>query len=555
MPLKKSIIPFTFWLFCVVSSASVCLAQPSATYADTLRGGLRPERLCFDVTHYDLDIELFPAKKSIAGTVTMDYLGKLASDTIQIDLARTMTLTKVTQAGKALGFRRVEDAVFIGLDQATRFGESSSIVMTYAGEPAAAKNPPWDGGFTWRTDSLDRVWAGVSCEGIGASIWWPNKDHLSDEPDSVSISLTVPDPLRAIANGQFRGSETLANGRTKYAYATSYPINNYNVTFYLGNYLSFQDTLVEANKSTPLLLQYAVLDYNLDKAKKHFQQVKPMLRCFSNVLGPYPFWNDGYGLIEAPYLGMEHQSAIAYGNDYMRGYRGGMIPPDMNWDYLIIHESGHEYFGNALSVTDHSEMWIHESFTTYLEALYVECRFGRADYDRYLQGQRGFISNKRPILGPPHINFDDFGSSDHYFKGSWVLHTWRTILGDDEFFQFLRGFYETYAIGTVTTTDFLAFVSAHVEGPEKDFDAMVFWQQYLFQPSIPTLHIEASGESETTAYFANVLPGFRMPLVVGGQQIMVTDKIKKYAVSNLDWSNAFYGPNYLIEVDMKNANP
>lgn len=532
----------------LVLFVNICDAQHTFTSADTLRGGLRPERLCFDVKHYDLEVEFFPSQKAIEGKVTMTYTGQLASDTLQVDLARTMKLTTVSQEGKPLGYRRVEDAVFIGLEKPTRFGESGKITMTYEGKPQAAQNPPWDGGFTWSTDSLDRVWAGVSCEGIGASIWWPNKDHLSDEPDSVHVSLIVPDPLRAIANGQFRGSERLSNNRSKYSYATSYPINNYNVTFYLGHYLSFQDTLLDAGKAEPLFLKYAVLDYNLERAKRHFQQVKPMLRCFSDVLGPYPFWRDGYGLVEAPYLGMEHQSAIAYGNNYMRGYRGGMIPPDMNWDYLIIHESGHEYFGNAVSVTDHSEMWIHESFTTYLEALYVDCRFGRADYDRYLLGQRGFIQNKHPILGIPHVNFDKFGSSDHYFKGSWVLHTWRNILGDEEFFRFFRGFYDAYAIGNVTTIDFLKYVTSHALSLDEGFDPMVFWTQYLQQASIPTLHIEVKSRTETTAYFSNVLPGFSMPLKVAGQRIIVSDEVNVFSLSEENWKS-FYAPNYLIELD------
>ncbi len=525
-----------------------CQGQDLPTHADTLRGMLSHERLCYDVTHYNLDVELFPNEQAIQGTVTMRYVGELASDTIQVDLARTMILASVTQDGKALGFRREEDAVFIGLDQPTRFGESGELIMSYAGKPEAAKNPPWDGGFTWTTDSLDRTWAGVSCEGIGASIWWPNKDHLSDEPDSVSTSFTVPDPLRIISNGQYRGAERLPNGRMKYSYATTYPINNYNVTFYLGHYLSFLDTLVDARESSPLVLRYSVIDYNLDRAKKHFRQVKPMLRCFGDVLGPYPFWRDGYRLIEAPYLGMEHQSAIAYGNNYMRGYRGGMIPPDMNWDYLIIHESGHEYFGNALSVTDHGEMWIHESFTTYLEALYVECTFNHADYTRYLEGQRSFIRNQRPIVGPPHVNFDDFGSSDHYFKGSWVLHTWRSVVGDEEFFRFFKGFYDEYAVGAVTTTDFLRYVESTTPKNPIGLHPLAFWQQYLNQASIPVLHVEQKSAGETIAYFSDVLPGFQLPLRVNGKEIVVSDRVKTFQLDAEAWKQ-YKASNYLIDVE------
>ena len=532
----------------LILSVVACQGQVHPNNADTLRGMLRPERQCFDVKHYALEIELFPSSQSVEGKVTMRYIGQLASDTLQIDLAQSMKLSSVTQEGKVLGFRRVDDAVFVGLAQPTRFGESGELVMTYSGQPEAAKNPPWDGGFTWAKDSLGRTWAGVSCEGIGASIWWPNKDHLSDEPDSVSTSFTVPDPLRIISNGQFRGSKRLSNGRTRYSYATTYPINNYNVTFYLGHYLNFQDTLFDATKGEPLELGYSVIDYNLERAKKHFQQVKPMLRCFSDVLGPYPFWKDGYRLIEAPYLGMEHQSAIAYGNDYMRGYRGGMIPSYMNWDYLIIHESGHEYFGNAVSVTDHSEMWIHESFTTYLEALYVECRFDHADYLGYLKGQRGFVRNERPIVGPPHINYDDFGSSDHYFKGSWILHTWRTIVGDEDFFRFFKGFYENYAIGTVTTADFLRYINTNTGEDSIDLNPSVFWQQYLYQAAIPVLHIEQKSANQTIAYFTNVLPGFQMPLIVDGKAITVCDHVQLFDINAQSWKT-FEEYNYLLDVE------
>ncbi len=532
----------------VLLSAMACQGQDLYTNSDTLRGMLSPVRQCFDVTHYDVEVELFPKTQSIEGKVTMSYVGQLASDTIQIDLAKTMKMSSVTQEGKVLGFRRVENAVFIGLLRPTRFGENGKVVMSYSGKPEAAKNPPWDGGFTWTTDSLGRTWAGVSCEGIGASIWWPNKDHLSDEPDSVSTSFTVPDPLRIISNGQYRGSKRMPNGRTQYSYATTYPINNYNVTFYVGHYLSFQDTLEDSSMNTPLELRYSVIDYNLERAKKHFQQVKPMLRCFSDLLGHYPFWRDGYRLIEAPYLGMEHQSAIAYGNDYMRGYRGGMIPADMNWDYLIIHESGHEYFGNAVSVTDHCEMWIHESFTTYLEALYVECRFDHSDYLRYLKGQRGFVRNERPIVGPPHVNFDDFGSSDHYFKGSWVLHTWRSIVGDEEFFKFFRGFYEAYAIGSVTTIDFLKYVSENTESDPDGLDPMAFWQQYLYQAAIPVLHVEEKSADETIAYFSNVIPGFRIPIMVSNDEIVVSDQVKAFKVNTAAWKS-FQADNYLIQLE------
>ena len=516
------------------------------TLADTLRGSLSLERLCYDVRHYDLALDLYPADSSIAGTVRMAYTRQFAHPELQIDLAARLEITAVTSNGRPLPYRRVGDAVFVTDRRPAIEGTVDTIVVAYRGRPQVARQPPWDGGMIWRRDSLGRVFAAVSCEGIGASTWWPNKDHLSDEPDSVRFSLSVPNPLRVISNGQFRGARPEGE-RTRYHYATTYPINNYNVTFYAAHYLSFADTLVSPTRETPLALEYQVLDYNLERARRHFRQVKPMLRCYERFLGPYPFWRDGFRLVEAPYLGMEHQSAIAYGNRYMRGYLGRMIPEDMDWDYLIIHESGHEYFGNAVSVDDHAEMWLHESFTTYLEALYVECRYGRDDYVRYLGSQRDFILNERPIVGPLGVNFGDFGGSDHYFKGSWVLHTFRTLVGDEAFLALLRDFYETHAVGQVTTADWLDCVAAHV-GP----GYAAFWRQYLYEARIPTLHVLPASGGGSLAFFSGVVPGFSMELRVGGEIVSVTARPERQGVSLGAWAG-FRQNDYLLDYDIRAA--
>ena len=523
-----------------VSLLSSHAQAPTAfTLADTLRGAIRAERAAYDVVHYDLDLRLHPATKGLSGSVQIAYRGVFAHPVVQLDLHRGLTLKRIVQAGSELNYERLEDAVFVTLARPTRAGRLDTLVVEYGGTPTEAVNAPWDGGITWSADSLGRDWVAVSCEGIGASIWWPNKDHLSDEPDSVRFAMSVPNPLRVVSNGRLREAAT-AGDRTRYTYATTLPINNYNVTFYAGHYLSFADTLVSPAKATPLDLTYHVLDYNLARARRHFRQVKPMLRCYEELLGPYPFWADGYALVEAPYLGMEHQSAIAYGNGYMRGYRGGMIPADMDWDYLIVHESGHEYFGNAVSVRDHAEMWLHESFTTYLEALYVECRYGHDDYTRYLLGQRGYIANTAPMVGPIDVNYDAFPNSDHYFKGSWVLHTFRTLVGDEAFLDFLRDFYTEHAIGEVTTTDWTGAVLERF-GVEYE----VFWRQYLYQASLPKLRITpVPGGSQV--WFEQVVPGFAMRLRVGGQDIEVTDVPQPTSVTLADWET-FAVADYLLE--------
>ena len=528
----------------MVTIADTLVGQSNYTLADTLRGALRPERSAYDVVHYDLDLDLYPTDSSISGTVAMAYRGVFEQEVIQIDLAARLELTSVRQGGRELAVKRVHDAAFVRLARPTSAGVLDTIVMRYEGKPQVARQPPWDGGLIWRRDSLNRPFLSVSCEGIGASTWWPNKDHLSDEPDSVAFSLGVPNPLRVVSNGRFRG-QTFEGDRTRFRYAVTYPINNYNLTFYAGHFVSFADTLQSPQRATPLTLDYDVLDYNLARARAHFAQVKPMLRCYEDYLGPYPFWRDGYRLVEAPFLGMEHQSGIAYGNGYQRGYLGRMIPEHMDWDYLIVHESGHEYFGNAVSVTDHAEMWLHESFTTYLEALYVECRFGHEEYVGYLAGQRGFVSNEKPIVGPLNVNFGDFGGSDHYFKGSWVLHTFRTLVGEEAFKTMLRDFFDSHAIGSVTTTDWLECVRQHCgDGYE------TFWRQYLYQSETPLLHVLPATENRTMVYFEGALPGFSMELRVGNKKVLVSDQPRAVDVSPEQWS-AFRQNDYLLAYDIR----
>ncbi len=528
-----------------------CSAQDEFSRADTLRGSLRPTRTCYDVVHYGLDLELHPSDSTVSGTIDIAYLGVRESDSIQLDLSRLLDIEHVQQGGMPLGYERIDNAVFVALARPTRTGELDTLSVRYAGKPKIAVQPPWDGGLIWARDSLDRPWISVSCEGAGASTWWPNKDYLGDEPDSVSFSLTVPDELTVVSNGRFVDEQDALGGKTKFSYATSYPINNYNVTFYAGHYLSFGDTLNSPDVATPLQLNYSVLDYNLERAEAHFaEEVKPMLRCYEGYFGPYPFWRDGYRLIEAPFLGMEHQSAIAYGNNYQRGYLGGMIPDDMGWDYLIVHESGHEYFGNAVSVADHAEMWLHESFTTYLEALYVECRFGHDAYDRYLAGQFPLIENADPMVGPLGVNFLDFRSSDQYFKGSWMLHTFRSAVRDDSvFFDLLRGFYDANFLreGGTTTQHWLDYVSSTL--PESNWEP--FFEHYLTEPNLPVLRVRLRSNKDVTAHFTGVDGQFHTPIWVGDARFDIgTQPTTLSGVSASDWE-LFRPQDYLFEYDSK----
>ncbi len=482
------------------------------THADTLRGMLRHERTCFDVTFYHLNIDLDINNKSLGGYVDIQYDTKEDFHTLQLDLFKNMKIDKILHKEKEINYKRVENAVFVRFSQKQLRGKSDKIRVYYHGKPRKAKNPPWDGGFIWRKDKSGNPWIGVACEGLGASVWWPNKDHLSDEPDSMAISIGVPSELMCVSNGNLRSKENKGS-MTKYHWFVSYPINNYNVTLNVGKYAHFKDTYT-AFSGEKLDLDYYVMPENLEKAKKQFQQVKPMLACYERYFGKYPFWEDGYALVETSYLGMEHQGAIAYGNRYMKGYLGGMIPKGMDWDFIIIHESGHEYFGNSISVSDHADMWIHESFTTYMEALYLECTY---DFDRsleYLMMQKRMISNRVPIVGPRDVNWDKWGDSDNYYKGAWMLHTLRsTINNDAKWFDLLRQFYKKYAYSIVETDDFIHFVKEYTG---KDYTS--FFKQYLTYASIPTLEyrLRKKRSKLILEYRWNTeVEGFKMPVKVG----------------------------------------
>jgi aminopeptidase N len=449
--------------------------------ADTLRGALRPERTCYNVHYYELQVLIDPATKSISGSVAVHFHVMEDFERLQLDLYKNMQIDRVEAGGKELDFERIEDAVFVQTPT-FRKGERGVLHVVYGGKPIEAANAPWDGGFVWKKDKAGRPWIGVACQGDGASLWWPCKDHLSDEPDSMRIRLTVPQGLTAVSNGRFEGLTDLKNGYMRFDWLVTYPINTYNVTANVAAYAFFQDRYI--SNSDTLELHYYVLEENLEKAKVHFKQVHDVLRAFEHYFGPYPFWEDTYKLVETPYLGMEHQSAIAYGNLYRRGYLGGNIPSDMHFDYIILHETGHEYFGNAVSVSDLADMWIHESFTTYMESLYVEYTMGYEAAMRYLTHQRAFISNKQAIVGQRGVNwYKRIKSTDQYYKGAWMLNTLRHIVNNDSlWFATLRGFYDKYKYDIVVSEDFFAYAEKQLK-----MDLHPFFNQYLYQTGVPEL--------------------------------------------------------------------
>ncbi|WP_411273673.1 M1 family metallopeptidase [Daejeonella sp.] len=479
---------------------------PTFTKADTLRGKLTPQR-SYDINYYHLDVKIDIDNKFIIGTNIFKFTATQDLQRLQFDLFGNLAVDKVIYKGKELAFQREFNAVFIDFPRLIRRGTKDEFTVYYSGNPLVAKRAPWDGGFTFAQDKQGKPWVGVSCQGLGASSWWPTKDHQSDEVDSMMISVSVPDGLMDISNGRLRSTKKLNNGFTRYDWFVSYPINNYSVTLNIADYVHFDDIYNGENGN--LTLDYYVLRENLDKARKQFgANVKPMLKVFENWFGPYPFYRDGFKLIDAPYLGMEHQSAVAYGNKYLNGYMGTDLSGTgygLKWDYIIIHEAGHEWFGNNITSKDIADMWIHEGFTMYSEGLYVESLDGKKAGAKYLAGVRKKVRNDSPIIGPYDVNTE--GSGDMYYKGANLVHTLRTLVDDDvKWRSILRGLNKDFGLKTTTTVEVVNYINA-----KSGKDLTKVFEQYLRYISIPELEYKTS--SGTVKYRWNSeVPGFNMPV-------------------------------------------
>src|SRR5436190_7776988 len=419
------------------------------THADTLRGSIGPERAWWDVTQYDVSVRPDFKTKSISGTTIIAFNAITAGQRMQIDLQQPLIVDSATTEvsvykdgifkveDRAVKLDHVDNVLWVDLPIAMKQGEASTITIRYHGTPRAAKHPPWDGGWIWKTDKQGNPWMSVACQGLGASVWYPCKDHQSDEPERAALHITVPDSLQAIGNGRLRSVVKNNDGTSTWNWMVSNPINSYNLIPYIGKYAHFNE--VFAGEQGPLDCDYWVLAANEAKAREQFKQVPLMLKCFETWFGPYPFYTDGYKLVEAPYLGMEHQSAVAYGNGYQNGYLGmdrSGTGWGLKWDYIIVHESGHEWFGNNITTADIADMWVHEGFTDYSETIYTECQSGREAAEEYVIGLRKGIANDRPMIGPYGVNEE--GSGDMYNKGANLIHTIRAIMGDDARFKTMR---------------------------------------------------------------------------------------------------------------------
>ena len=499
----------TVFLFLLILTAGSLQAQkPEFTRQDTLRGSITPERAWWDLTHYHLDIRVNPTQKTIEGVNTIQYRVLEANKVMQIDLQPPMDIQKIVQNGKTLTYKRDGNAYFVTLAQAQPVGSINKVAVYYGGKPQESKNPPWEGGVTWKQDAHGNPFIATSCQGDGASLWWPCKDHMYDEPDSMQISVTVPEKLTNVSNGRLRKTVKNSDGTKTYHWAVTNPINNYGVNVNIGDYVNFSEKY-KGEKGT-LDCDYYVLRDDLEKAKKQFQEVPRMLQALEHWFGPYPFYEDSYKLVQVPYLGMEHQSSVTYGNKFQNGYLGRDLSGSgwgLKFDFIIVHESGHEWFANNITYKDIADMWIHESFTAYSENLFLDYHFGKKASSEYVIGTRKNIKNDRPIIGAYNVN--NSGSGDMYYKGANMLHTLRQIVNNDEKWRdILRGLNKDFYHQTVTSAQIENFLSQKVGR-----DLAPFFQQYLREVRIPQLEYQIKN-NKLTYRWTNRVPGFNLPLKV-----------------------------------------
>ena len=533
-------ILFIFFLF----SISTVFSQ-NFTRQDTLRGSITPQRAWWDLTYYHLDISVNPENQSIEGSNTINYRVLHPYDEIQIDLQDPLKINTVVQDGKKLNFRSEGYSHFIKLKKKQKSGQIKSIKVFYEGKPKVAVRPPWDGGITWTKDSNNNHFVASSNQGIGASIWWPNKDHMYDEVDSMLISVNVPKNLTNVSNGRLRSVEDYGETKT-FHWFVSNPINNYGVNINIGDYVMFSE-IYDGEKGDLDMIYYVLRD-NLERAKTQFKDAIKMMQAFEFWFGPYPFYEDSFKIVEVPYLGMEHQSSITYGNKYMKGYLGRDLSRTgwgLKFDYIIIHEAGHEWFANNITYKDIADMWVHESFTTYSENLYLDYHYGKEAASEYVIGTRSSIANRSPIIGKYGVNKR---GSDLYSKGANILHTLRQITANDEKWRsILRGLNKEFYHQTVTTKQIENYILNRI-GVKIGNDGVVnrFFDQYLRDSRIPVFEYtidcsDINNNCKMGYEWGNVVENFKMPIevIIDGENIFLfaDDKMKWLEI---DYKNHIY---------------
>ncbi|MEI6049187.1 MAG: M1 family metallopeptidase [Bacteroidota bacterium] len=520
-------------LFEPVSAQFIPPSQQTFTRQDTLRGSITPERAWWDLTYYHLDIVVNPSDSTINGTNTVTYRVVRPSDVLQIDLQEPLKITKAVQNDISLNFKREGNVYWIELFGKQEQGKTYSVVLTYGGKPKVSTRPPWAGGITWKKDKNGLPFIASSCQGDGASLWWPCKDHMYDEPDSMLISVNVPENLMDVSNGRLRSVTKLKNKTKTYNWFVANPISNYGVNINIGDYIHFSE--VYNGEKGPLDCDYYVLKEDLEKAKIQFKQAPLMLAAFEHWFGPYPFYEDSYKLVEAPYLGMEHQSSVTYGNGFKNGYRGTDLSGSgwgLKFDFIIIHESAHEWFANSITYEDIADMWVHESFANYSENLYVEYYYGKQAGSEYVLGSRKNIKNDRPVIGYYDVNNE--GSGDMYYKGGNMLHTLRQIINDDEKWrEILRGLNKDFYHQVVKGSQIENYLSE-----KTNINLKTFFDQYLRDVRIPVFEYFVKG-SKIYFRWNNCVRGFDMPLKIyaSGKEKIINPKAE-FTTIELDIENA-----------------
>lgn len=497
----------------IILSVATLAANAQFTRQDTLRGTITPERAWWDVTHYNITVAPDFNTKTLKGNNIISFKAIAEGKIMQVDMQQPMAITGILCDNRQLKFRREGNVYHVEFPSTIKKGASLKLDIAFAGKPKEAVNPPWDGGWIWKKDKNGNPWMSVACQVLGASVWYPCKDHQSDEPDSASLNIVVPSSLTAIGNGRLRNTVKNQN-HTVYTWAVTNPINSYNIVPYIGKYVNW--TGIYEGEKGKLDLSYWVLTENEEKAKKQFQQVPLMLKCFEHWFGPYPFYEDGYKLVESPHLGMEHQSNVAYGNKFENGYLGRDLSETgwgKKWDFIIIHESGHEWFANNITTKDVADMWVHEGFTNYSEILFTECEYGKEAGEEYCRGLRKNIKNDIPLIGPYGVNRE--GSGDMYSKGANLLLTIRQIINDDEKFRnILRGLNKDFYHQVVTSAQVEQYISQHA-----GIDLSKVFDQYLRHTKIPVFEFKYN--NKVLSYrWGNCIEGFDMPLrITAGKEI------------------------------------
>ncbi|HEX3928763.1 MAG TPA: M1 family metallopeptidase [Gemmatimonadales bacterium] len=499
-------LPLLLLVLPLATLTAQATGAPGFTHADTLRGSwTTPGRVWWDVAFYNLHVSINPADSSIAGYNGITYKVLKPSQEMQIDLMTPLEVDSMIQDGKHVSYRRDGNAFFATLAAPQKIGAHNTITVYYHGRPRIATRPPWQGGFTWTRDSVGNPWVVTTDQGMGASVWWPNKDTQADEPDSQRVAITVPDPMMDVSNGRLRSVMHHPDHTTTYEWFDASPINNYGIAVAAGTYAHFSDTLAGINGK--LSTDFWPLAYHVDAAKRQWvPNAMSMLGCYEHWFGPYPWYKDGYKLIEVPNSGMEHQSAVSYGNGFKDGYGGRGASLRFHFDFIIIHESAHEWFGNNITAKDQADMWVHESFANYAEGLYTECKYSSAD-----SGAAYILTNHprndSPIIPAYGVNAE--GSQDMYGKGGRMLHTIRQIVDNDEKWRgILHGLQTTFGRQTVMGKQIEDYISEH-----SGHDLSKVFDQYLRTVMTPELEYRIAGD--TLAYhWTNVVPGFNMPIKV-----------------------------------------